>query len=172
MTTIIGDSLGVGDSKYFKGKHDVKVGRNSAESLAALKRRRVGKKVVLEVGSNDPDAATLKRNLERARRDLQGRKVVIGLVNPGVADAAAKNKALKAYAKRIGAGVVRTGAGGDGIHPADYRRRASKIKKQFRGQKAPRIKRSNGDARKPLYGQHATPATSLRELVARGYSGS
>lgn len=171
MTTVIGDSLGVGVSPYFKGRHDVKVGRNSEESLAALRRRKVGKRVVLEVGSNDPDAETLRRNLNRARKQLKGKQVVLGLVGPGSPDAAAKNRVIKQFAKSTGGAVARPGKTADGLHPADYRKAARRIRKRFRGTGTPR--KVTPTTRTPSTPSHGPirlgqGLPSLRELLING----
>lgn len=171
MTTVIGDSLGVGVSSYFKGQHDVKVGRNSEESLAALRRRKVGRRVVLEVGSNDPDAATLRRNLYRARKQLKGKQVVLGLVGPGSPDAAAKNRVIKQFAKQTGGAVARPGKTADGLHPTDYRRAARRIKRRFRSSGTPRkVKASSRRPQTPTHGpiRLGSGLPSLRELLISG----
>lgn len=170
-TTYIGDSLGVGTSQYLpRANTDARVGRSSAEGVRALKRKlRPGDKaVVIDLGSNDPSAAELRKSLRKAKKLIGSRNAVLGLVGPGSPDAAKKNALIKRYAKKHGYAVVGTGPTSDGLHPTNYKRRARQVRRKLRGSKQATVRRAPSST--PDRDSLSVP-TSLRELLIRGYSG-
>jgi hypothetical protein len=179
-TTIIGDSITVGEKPYFKKPNiDALGGRNSTAGLAALKKRlRTNDKVVVfDLGTNDGSVAETKRNLRRAKKLVGNRRLIVSTVNSPW-DQKSKNNFIKQFAANNDNVVLvrghkfarRPGASSDGIHltPEGYRKRARLIKKQIRGG-GPKVSVAPMDAAHPRE-QLGVP-TSLRELLARGYSG-
>lgn len=141
----VGDSLGVGTFPQLRRllpdvalDADNRIGRSSGEGLQVLRstlQRKHGI-VIFDVGTNDRDAATTRKNLKRARKRAGDRLLVVFTLNkPGVAPL---NGALRDFAGsadnvelvdwRAVAGKERLLAG-DGIHAtaAGYRRRARLI---------------------------------------------
>lgn len=145
-TTYVGDSLGVGTTQYLrKPNSNTRVGRTSAEALEVLRRklRDKDKAVVFDVGTNDPSAAELKRNLRRAERLIGDRRLVLATVNGPKAHE--KNQAIRQFASRHGNVEVvewkRRGiTGPDGIHstPDGYRLRAKLVRRAIRSGQSPR----------------------------------
>ena len=105
----IGDSLSVGMEKALRAAlkkmgekltSDVKEGRGSGEAFEILKRKLTAayRAVIFDVGTNDAQATTLKKNLGKAYRQLhEGQQLVVGTVHgPGAED---KNAVIRAFAK-------------------------------------------------------------------------
>jgi hypothetical protein len=136
-TILIGDSLGVGTSRYLKGvESDAKVGRSSSQALQLLgKAVQSGdvSRVLFDVGTNDGSAAELRKSIQRARGVAPDTELVMLTVHGP--DAAAKNKLLRGLAAKGEITLVDWAAhsgglvGGDGIHATaqGYRARAKLI---------------------------------------------
>jgi hypothetical protein len=141
----VGDSLGVGTVSQLQSARlgmpldaDTRVGRSSTEGLAVMSSelRRSHRVVVFDLGTNDYNAATLAKNLRRARRRTGERPMIVFTMNkPRVGPF---NKAVRTFA-RSAANVVLIDwhgvvagkglLGGDGIHASasGYRRRAALV---------------------------------------------
>lgn len=135
----IGDSLSVGIQGYLKKMvqglvTDARVGRNSDEAVAILKKKLKDayKEVIFDVGTNDGHAAMLKRNLKKAHQLLNDDQtmVVSTVRGPG---ASAKNAVIKEFADLYDNVRLVTasnkGSAGDNIHytAAGYKARASRF---------------------------------------------
>lgn len=136
-TIMIGDSLGVGTSRYLKGvESDAKVGRSSAQALGLLgKAVQAGdvSRVLFDVGTNDGSAAELRKSIEQARGVAPDTELVMLTVHGP--DAKNKNKLLRGLADKGEITLVDWAAhsgglvGGDGVHATahGYRQRAKLI---------------------------------------------
>lgn len=141
----VGDSLGVGTFPELRRllpdvalDGDNRIGRSSGEGLRVLRstlRRKHGI-VIFDIGTNDRDASTMKKNLKRARRRAGDRPLVVFTLNkPSVAPLNGVLRDFAASADNVELVDWRAVAGkegllaGDGIHAtaAGYRRRARLI---------------------------------------------
>lgn len=144
----IGDSLGVGMGEALK--HMVKglvdwskVGINSDRAFQELKKRLKDtyKEVIFDVGTNDAQASTLKKNLQKAYKLLgEDQTMTVSTVRGPGADA--KNKILRQFAashenvRLVDDAAKAVGVAADGIHRSakGYKERAKlfadAIKKQ------------------------------------------
>jgi hypothetical protein len=153
----IGDSLSVGIQRYLRRLveglvSDTRVGRGSDEALRVLKDklRKSYQEVIFDVGTNDAQVQTLKRNLKRAHRLLsEDQELIVSTVRgPG---AAAKNRFLRRFAaQNEDVNLVNTlgiPTGPDDIHldDAGYRRRARLFARAIRRARASGTDEQGGD---------------------------
>jgi hypothetical protein len=132
-TVLVGDSLGVGTAPYLHAKANARVGRPSREGVRVLRsmKRRYGR-VIFDLGTNDPSAHELARNVRKADRISGDATVYVPFVHGP--KARQKNRAIRRLARnRRDVRAVRWNAprGPDRIHatPQGYRRRARQIRR-------------------------------------------
>ena len=182
----VGDSLGVGTFPELRTllpdvalDGDNRIGRSSGEGLRVLRstlRRKHGI-VIFDIGTNDRDASTMKKNLKRARRRAGDRPLVVFTLNkPGVAPLNGVLRDFAASADNVELVDWRAVAGkegllaGDGIHAtaAGYRRRARLISAfVVANQRAPRGTESGNDLLWSRYVRELARGRTGRRRVAR-----
>lgn len=171
----IGDSLSVGIRDALKKLipglvSDARVGRNSDEAVAVLKRKLKDayKEVIFDVGTNDGHASMLKRNLKKAHQLLnEDQSLVVSTVRgPG---AAAKNRVIRQFADqyenvRLVQAPTR-GSAGDAIHytAAGYQKRA----KLF----ADAVKKSADDVDKTADAETKRSVAGIRSEISKALAG-
>lgn len=138
-TFVVGDSLGVGTMPYLRRmtggriRGNSVVGRSSAAGLTPLRQALAQDPriaiVVLDVGTNDSNAARLKSTVREARRLAPNAELYVPELRGGPA-ASAKNAMLS----REDVTVIgwRTPMAPDGLHPADYESRAQQLFRALR----------------------------------------
>jgi hypothetical protein len=166
----VGDSLAVGIQAALKNtfrhlKESVREGISSGEALRRLKEnwKSAYRAVIFDAGTNDSQAKTFARNLKRAHKIVDSDQELIVSTLKGGPQAAAKNRALRKFARENeNVRVVDTSGiplGPDNLHPtaAGYRQRAQLFRQAIR-QGGP----TAADAsRVPV-----PPVTTLRTLMA------
>jgi hypothetical protein len=141
----VGDSLGVGTVRQLHPStaphaldFDTRIGRSSTEGLEVLRLRLRPRHevVVFDLGTNDPSAELLGRNLRRARTVTGQRLMIVFTVNKPAAGPF--NRTIRAFGRSAdnvllvdwhSAATRRHLLAGDGIHasPSGYRSRATLV---------------------------------------------